>query len=93
MRGFCYSLTMPTFKTPTDNFVYWADDGEQGIFSYLKPWPRGRNVFKLVDGSFTEYQPMDQDSIAITYHGGHVHTITQQEADDLTEAGYGDYIT
>lgn len=84
---------MATFKPPTDDFVYWADNGEEGIFSYLKPWPRGRNVFKLTDGSFTEYQPMDQDSIAITYHGGHIHELTAQEEQDLRDAGYGDYIT
>lgn len=84
---------MATFRPPTDNFVYWADNGEEGIFSYLKPWPRGRNVFKLVDGSFTEHQPMDQDSIAITYHGGHIHDITADEETDLRAAGYGDYIT
>lgn len=84
---------MPTFKPPTDNYVSWAGPDERGIFSYLKPWPRGRNVFKLVDGSFTEYQPMTQDDIAITYHGGHVHTITQAEADDLIDAGYEEYIT
>lgn len=84
---------MATFRPPTDNFVYWADNGEEGIFSYLKPWPRGRNVFKLVDGSFTEQQPMDQDSIAITYHGGHIHDITADEEADLRAAGYGDYIT
>jgi hypothetical protein len=29
----------------------------------------------------------------VVYLGGHVHTITQQEADDLTAAGYGAYIT
>lgn len=84
---------MATFRPPTDDFVYWADNGEEGIFSYLKPWPRGRNVFKLTDGSFTEFQPMDQDSIAITYHGGHIHDITADEEADLRAAGYGDYIT
>lgn len=84
---------MPTFIPPTDDFVSWAEPGEEGIFSYLKPGRRGRNVFKLVDGSFTEYQPMNQDSIAITYHGGHVHTVTAAEAADLVEAGYEDYIT
>lgn len=84
---------MATFKPPTDNFVSWAADDEEGIFKYLSPWPRGRNVFKLTDGSFTEYQPMDQDSIAITYHGGHIHTLTATEEADLRDAGYGDYIT
>lgn len=84
---------MATFKPPTDNFVRWSDGHDDGIFAYLKPWPRGRNVFKLVDGSFTEYQPMDQESIAITYHGGHIHPITAEEEADLRAAGYGDYIT
>lgn len=84
---------MATFKPPTDNFVYWAETADEGIFSYLKPWPRGRNVFKLTNGSFTENQPMDQDSIAITYHGGHIHELTAQEEQDLRDAGYGDYIT
>lgn len=27
------------------------------------------------------------------YRGGYVHTITQAEADELTAAGYGDFIT
>jgi hypothetical protein len=84
---------MATFKPPTDNFVRWSDGFDDGIFAYLSPWPRGRNVFKLVDGSFTEHQPMDQSSIAITYHGGHIHPITADEEQDLRDAGYGDYIT
>jgi hypothetical protein len=36
---------------------------------------------------------MDQDSIAITYHGGHIHPLTAEEEQDLRDAGYGDYIT
>lgn len=54
---------------------------------------RGRNVFKLVDGSFVEDQPWPDDIIEKTYHGGHIHDITAQEAADLTAAGYGDYIS
>lgn len=83
---------MTTFKPPTDNYVNWALPGERGIFAALRPGPRGRNVFKMKNGSFTEYQPAYQDDIAITYHGGHVHTITAQEETDLRAAGYGDYI-
>lgn len=84
---------MATFTPPTDLFVSWADRNEKGIFAALKPFPRGRNVFKLVDGSFTENQPNDPAVIAKTYHGGHVHTLTDAEAADLTAAGYGDYIS
>jgi hypothetical protein len=50
-------------------------------------------VFKKTDGSFTENQPFDPAEIAVTYHGGHVHTLTAQEEADLRDAGYGDYIT
>lgn len=84
---------MPTFIPPTDNLVSWADEEEEGILAFLQPGPRGRNVYKLVDGSFTEYQPSDPTQIAVLYHGGHVHDITSAEATDLTNAGYGGYIT
>lgn len=58
----------------------------------LRPGLRGRNVFKMLDGSFTENQPAYPDNIAIIYHGGHIHTITATEEADLIAAGYGDYI-
>lgn len=60
--------------------------------SYLKPMPRGRNVYKLVDGSFTESQPSDMSKVAHIYHGGHVHELTAAEEQDLIDAGYEDYI-
>lgn len=83
---------MATFRTPTDDFVYWAESYETGILARLKPGPRGRNVFKLTDGSFTESQPMDNSLIAHIYHGGHIHPLTAAEETDLRTAGYGDYI-
>jgi hypothetical protein len=84
---------MATFSPPTDNLVAWADRYESGIMAALRPGRRGRNVFKMKDGSFTETQPWDQADIEITYHGGHVHPLTAQEEADLRDAGYGDYIT
>jgi hypothetical protein len=83
---------MTTFKPPTDNYVNWALPGERGILAVLRPGARGRNVFKMTDGSFTEFQPAYYDQIAITYHGGHIHEITATEEADLRAAGYGDYI-
>lgn len=83
---------MATFIPPTDDLVSWAEPGEQGIFAYLKPGRRGRNVFKLVDGTYTEWQPAFREEIAHIYHGGHVHEITAEEEADLRAAGYGDYI-
>ncbi len=85
-------MCMATFIPPVDPFVYWAEPGERGIFAYMNPGKRGRNVFKLTDGSFTESQPVDPSIISITYHGGHVHPLTAAEEADLIAAGYGDYI-
>jgi hypothetical protein len=72
--------------------VSW-DDGTEGIFRYLKNFPRGRNVYKLTDGSFTENQPGDMSTVEKIYHGGHIHELTSAEEADLVEAGYEDYIT
>ena len=82
---------MATFRPPTDLYVSW-DDGNEGIFKYLKPFPRGRNVYKLTDGSFTEDQPGDMSKVEKIYHGGHIHELTAAEESDLQDAGYGDYI-
>jgi len=84
---------MATFSPPTDEFVTWSDSWDNGILSYLRPGPRGRNVFKLTDGTYTENQPATNEEVEITYHGGHIYVLSPQEESDLTEAGYGDYIT
>lgn len=84
---------MATFITPTDPFVHWANQNERGIFAHLRPGNRGRNVFKMTDGSFQENEPSDHTLIAYTYHGGHVHTVSGQEQADLVTAGYGEFIS
>lgn len=84
---------MATFETPTDQYVVWDDGTGTGILSYLRSGDRGRNVFKLVDGTYTEDEPWDTTRITKVYHGGHVHTLDATEVADLTAAGYGAYIT
>ena len=84
---------MATFIPPTDNFVYWSEAEERGIFAHLRPGRRGRNVFKMTDGSFQETEPSDHSLISYTYHGGHVHTVEGQEQADLVAAGYGAFIS
>lgn len=84
---------MPTFIPPTDPRVYWSDRSDEGILSFLTPGPRGRNIYKLVNGAYTEYQPGDMDTVAVLYHGGHIHPVTDDEAAALTAAGYGAYIS
>jgi hypothetical protein len=51
----------------------------------------GVTVYKLGDGSYTTKWLPTLD-VAHTYHGGHVHPITADEAAALTAAGYGAYV-
>lgn len=93
----CYSELVATFITPTDDFVRYGNPLEGGIqarfWRFYGPEARGRNVYKLDDGTYTEVDIRDEGQIEKIYHGGHVHIITDQEAADLTAAGYGAYIS
>lgn len=84
---------MPSFSPPTDPFVVWSQPWGTGIFAHLRPGERGRNVYKLVDGTFTENQPTSWDEVEITYYGGHIYELSPQEESDLVAAGYGSFIT
>jgi len=95
---------MPTFVPPTDNFHALSDFDVNrpnspsvrrayNLLRHYQSLPRGRNVFKLSDGTYTENDPSDWDSVAIAYYGGHSYDITADEASALTAAGYGSYIS
>jgi len=58
--------------------------------------PRGVNVFKLTDGTYTEQQPFTNapftsgwELVAFVYYGGHSYEISDAEAALLIAAGYG----
>lgn len=95
--GLCYSLVMAIFRPPTDPFAVSfglvPGSPEDRLFSRLTAIPRGRNVYLLTDGRYTESQPVDSDEIAKVYFGGHDNVITASEQALLTTAGYGAYIT
>jgi hypothetical protein len=85
---------MPSyFRPPTDPYHVYEDAPGTRIFSRIVAGPEGRNVYKLVDGTYTENQPPDSEDIAIVYYGGHVIELTAQEVTDLTAAGYGAFIS
>ena len=94
---------MPTFTPPTDNLLGMTLPLDPGasqevrlahrLFRHFAASPRGRNVFKLNSGTYTETQPGDMSTVAITYLGAHIYTITSAEATALTTAGYGANIT
>ena len=98
---------MATFNPPTDDFVVPVDSAElysrvptsrekrigNKLGRHIRPSPRGRNLFLLTTGVYTEKEPYDQSTIDKVYYGGHVTTITEEEVISLTSAGYGEYIT
>ena len=95
---------MATFTPPTDNLFNLADfdvdepfTAERRLaYSFLRHYaalPRGRNIFKLSDGTYVENEPADNSTVVITYYGGHDHEVDATEAAALTTAGYGAYIT
>lgn len=87
---------MAVFRPPTDPYVYWDDSydnsPESRLMGRLASGDRGRNVYKLSDGSYTEDQPADLGDVVKTYHGGHEIVLDATEEADLIAAGYGDYI-
>lgn len=95
---------MPTFTPPTDNFLnlsdfevsmFSSDDDRLSyrLLSHFAALPRGRNVYKLSDGTYTENEPNDMETVTITYLGGHIHEVSDSEAASLTSAGYGSNIS
>lgn len=95
---------MATFIPPTDDLLNFAAfdvdvpwSAEKRLaYRFLRhyaPAPRGRNVFKLADGSYVENEPADMSTVVITYYGGHEHEVDAAEVASLTAAGYGDYIS
>lgn len=86
---------MPTFTPPTVNdvpAVYTGDD-EQDPWRFFADGPRGVNVWKLNDGTYTQVEPQNNANVVILYHGGHVHPISAAEATLLIAAGYGANVT
>ena len=75
---------MAIFRPPTDNFVRptLAENFTKGsvlsqeqrlanrLASHYVPGARGRNVFLLTNGTFTENEPSDMDTVAKVYYGG-----------------------
>ena len=61
--------------------------------SRIEASARGRNIFLLNSGVYTDDQPSSLDMVAKVYYGGHDNEITADEVTALTAAGYGAYIT
>lgn len=81
---------MPFFTTPAVREKW----GRHRLFSRIG-LDRGVTVLKN-DGAYTQVSDPDPEDITAAdaaYIGGRIYEISEDEADDLTEAGYGDYIS
>jgi hypothetical protein len=70
----------------------WRD--QAGVWhESIEPYAGGATT-TVHDGSTTTVTGPDEGTATavVVYEGGHVHTITDEEAADLVAAGYGDYI-
>jgi hypothetical protein len=94
---------MSIFRPPTDDFVVLGlppkdfDSQEArlaySLFRHFDAEPRGRNVFLLTNGTFTENEPNDNTTITRVYFGGSDNEVSASEVASLTAAGYGEYIS
>jgi hypothetical protein len=80
------------FLTPTDNVVRYTEGIHDGLayslFRHYEPMARGRNVYKLSNGTFTENDPRDLSNVVAIYWGGTKNFVSEEEKVDLVAAGY-----
>lgn len=84
------------FRTPTSELPaadFFAKDIANRLFSYATPGARGKNIYKLTDGSYTDVDPRDPADYTKLYYGGHSNFVSAEEKADLVAAGYGEYVT
>ena len=98
---------MATFKPPTDNFVVPVIVGDymgglrlskdqrlaNRLGGRIEASQRGRNIFLLTNGTYTDNQPSSLTMVSKVYYGGHDNEIDAAEVAALTAAGYGAYIS
>ena len=84
------------FRTPNTDLPaadFFAKDIASRLFSYATPGTRGKNIYKLTDGSYTDVDPRDPADYTRLYYGGHNNFVSAEEKADLIAAGYGEYVT
>jgi hypothetical protein len=85
------------FRVPyTYQYVggYFNDkDAANRLGSYIKDNVRARNLYKLIDDSYTIVDQRDLGQVKKVWYGGRDHFLTPAEQVELTADGYGAYIT
>jgi hypothetical protein len=85
------------FRPPVNDSFSWSDrlNPVEGDFLFRKlvPGTRAKNVYKLLDGTYTTNQPPDPEDYITVYLGAHNNFVSAEEKADLISAGYGSYVT
>jgi hypothetical protein len=98
---------MAIFRPPTDNFVVPVIVGDymgglrlskdqrlaNRLGGRIEASARGRNIFLLTNGTYTDDQPSSLSMVSKVYYGGHDNEVDAAEVAALTAAGYGAYIS
>lgn len=88
---------MLIFQPPADDRFPWADyrshTPDHELFGYVRQGVRAKNLYYLVNGSFTDVDPLDPSLVRKVYYGGHRYEVDADEAAVLTAAGFGANIT
>lgn len=90
------SVKLLIFRTPADTLAPadWRNGSiSNRLFRYAQPTNRGKNIYKLTNGTFTDIDQRNPDVVSRVYYGGTINYVTQAEKDDLIAAGYGEYVT
>jgi hypothetical protein len=78
-------------QVPLDLVVY-GDPLRRGpeyrLWSFYARTLRGKNVYRLTNGTFVEVEPRDLSTVSRVFFGSHNNYVTDAEADALVAAGY-----
>lgn len=91
--GYKFHMFRPPTRNDVPTQLVGGDRIANRLARFYAPGLRGVNVYKLTDLSFTEVDQHDYTVVEKVYHGGHVHTLTEEEYTDLLAAGYSEYLT
>jgi hypothetical protein len=91
--GYKFHMFRPPTRFDGPTTLVNGDRVANRLARFYRPRERGRNVYQLVDLTFTEVDQANYDVVLKVYHGGHVHELTEGEYTDLLAAGYSAYLT
>ena len=80
------------FRPPAEDRFPWINYCEftpaHRLFAHLEQGYRARNIYRLIDGSYTTNDPGDPSIVEKLYLGAHANFVSETEKAQLVSAGY-----